>query len=115
MSNEKKSILVIEDDIAQQKFYKMVLESEDYEVALASSIEEAIPFLDSRVYDLYIVDAILNSGESGTTLIDTSYRPMLIISGLEFENLESVRSLQKPISIELLKKTVHNMIYGYDL
>jgi DNA-binding NtrC family response regulator len=111
MNNDRKSILIIEDDTAQQEFYRMVLEREGYIVMIFGSIREAIPSLESCVCDLYIIDAILKDGEDGTSLIETSYRPMLIISGLEFEELESVRSLQKPITAGLLKDVIRDMIY----
>lgn len=105
-----KCILVIEDDETQRHFYKTVLENVGYSVTGVCSIDKAIKLIETNIYDLYIVDVLLNGRTDGISMVSSSFRPLLIISGLKFDGLETVNYLQKPVSVELLRTTVDNII-----
>ncbi len=105
-----KKILIVEDDVASQRLYKHILtENFDVKIDIASSVECAIKYIKDTVYDLYIVDLTLEGNVNGSVLVNTRYRPMIIITVMYIEKeLKSMEYLQKPIDvdefIELVKK-----------
>src|SRR5215471_7755687 len=67
MSKTKCRILYVDDHEDSAEMFKMMLSSEDYEVQIAHSIEEAIAKTKAEEFDLYVLDKRLPDG-SGTEL-----------------------------------------------
>ncbi len=94
-----KRILIVEDDVISQRLYKHILNQNfDVEIDRTDSVEAALDYLKTVKYDLYIVDLQLNGELDGSILVNTNYRPMIVITGMHVEQeLKSVGYLQKPI------------------
>lgn len=100
-----KKILIIEDDPVMQKLYLTILnkyfDNSNIGIDIACSIKKASEYLSNNVYDLYIVDLILKKGMNGTIMINTNYRPMIVVSAVDITHkLNSVDYIQKPINIQ---------------
>lgn len=54
-----KKILIVEDDLDMQHFYKEMLEGESYHLTFASSGKEGIKKIREKVFDLVILDIIM--------------------------------------------------------
>jgi len=59
MPNNKKKILIVEDDQAISAMYKTKLESEGYEILTAGSGGEALEIAKEKQLDLILLDIIL--------------------------------------------------------
>lgn len=57
---DKKRILIIEDDIVTQSLYRHILEGQGYEVFTGSSIVEAVALTHRQKPDIAILDIILD-------------------------------------------------------
>ena len=67
MSQTKCWILYVDDHEDSAEMFRLMLASEDYEVQIAQSIEEALAKAKTHEFDLYILDKRLPDG-SGTDL-----------------------------------------------
>ena len=67
MSKNKCRILYVDDHEDSAEMLRLMLTSEDYEVQIAQSIEEALATAHTQEFDLYVVDKRLPDG-SGTDL-----------------------------------------------
>jgi CheY-like chemotaxis protein len=67
MSKTKCRILYVDDHEDSAEMFRMMLSSEDYEVQIADSIEEAMAKTEGQEFDLYVLDKRLPDG-SGTEL-----------------------------------------------
>lgn len=70
MSKTRCRILYVDDHEDSAEMFRMMLSSEEYEVHIAHSIEEAIAKTESQQFDLYVLDKRLPDG-SGTELCRT--------------------------------------------
>lgn len=113
MKNNKKHVIIIEDDRSTHLLYSHIFkqELEDIQLEIVSSVEEAIPLLKSRQYDLYVVDMILAGGIDGSVLINTDYRPMMIVSAIPIQQKpSSVEYMQKPIDVDMFVEKVKQIV-----
>ena len=67
MPKAKCRILSVDDHEDSAEMLKLMLSSEDYEVQIAASVEEAMAKAQSEAFDLYVLDKRLPDG-SGTDL-----------------------------------------------
>ena|ERR1043166_6003949 len=67
MSKNKCRILYVDDHEDSAEMLKLMLSSEDYEVQIAQSMEEALAKTKTQEFDLYVLDKRLPDG-SGTDL-----------------------------------------------
>src|SRR5262249_11691840 len=67
MSKSKCHILYVDDHEDSGEMLRLMLSSEDYEVQIASSVEEALTKAHAQEFDLYVLDKRLPDG-SGTDL-----------------------------------------------
>ena len=67
MSKGKCRILYVDDHEDSAEMFKLMLASEDYDVQIAQSIEEALQKATAAEFDLYVLDKRLPDG-SGTDL-----------------------------------------------
>lgn len=105
---EKPRILVAEDDLGMQAFYRAVLEN-DFELTLVEDSNMALKMLASAGFDLFITDLNMprwdgNTGVSGA-LAQNSNLPVIVASGYvganEFDKVTDsfpniVAKLKKP-------------------
>ncbi len=115
----KKRIMVLDDDEQIRKSLSKLLQTEGYDVALASAGEEALELFDPRTVDLLLLDLSL-PGKSGWDVFErvTSLHPLLpiiIITGRhkqrELAAAAGVGALmEKPLNIPLLLKTITELL-----
>lgn len=109
-----KELLIVEDDLEMQEFYKDMLQGEQFTVTLASNAEEGLKKIKEKQYDMVILD-ILMEGITGDRLFallrrDSRYKevPVIMASVLDektyrcFQALGNVSFLEKPFNKEKL-------------
>lgn len=119
----KNKILIVEDDIENQKFFKLIL-LRKYEVDFCDSDKSFYTKLASTDYDLIIMDITLKQGKSGVELTREiknskvfSSIPVLCLSAHIFEQdkREALKAgvdifLEKPVPTQLLFETIEKLI-----
>lgn len=109
-----KELLIVEDDLEMQEFYKDMLQGELFNVTLVSNADDGLKKIKENIYDMVILD-ILMEGTTGDRLFallrkDNRYRnvPVIMASVLEekayrcFQALGNVSFLEKPFNKERL-------------
>jgi len=109
-----KELLIVEDDLEMQEFYKDMLQGEPFTVTIVSNAEEGIKKTKEKIYDLVILD-ILMEGVTGDRFFallrrDSRYKevPVIMASALDektyrcFRALGNVSFLEKPFNKERL-------------
>ncbi len=109
-----KELLIIEDDLEMQEFYKDMLRDEPFTVTVTSNAEEGIKKAKEKKYDLVILD-ILMEGVTGDRVFallrkNAQYKtvPVIMASALDeksyrcFQALGNVSFLEKPFNKERL-------------
>tara|TARA_A100001011_G_C14248111_1_gene816541 strand:+ start:866 stop:1606 length:741 start_codon:yes stop_codon:yes gene_type:complete len=81
--NEKKHILVVDDDKRIRKLIQKYLRNHNYLVSTASNASEALKYVKLIDFDLFILDVMM-PGEDGLSLtkklLDTFYKPIIILT-----------------------------------
>lgn len=118
----KQSILIIEDDDFQYEIYEETLDA--YDLARASSAQEALSAIRQNAPDLIILDHILADGDLGLNCLPEfkellPHVPIIIVSGA-LEVHQQIHALQgprrahycitKPVDLEELSKTVETAL-----
>lgn len=106
------TILIVEDDEQIRKEIKNLFKS-DFDIAEASSIKEALPYLD---YDIVLLDLNLG-GESSLPLICKIKSACIVIS-VQDDEQTIVKALEegacdyvtKPFSLNVLKARIHAIL-----
>lgn len=113
----KKNILIVEDDIENQKFFKLIL-SRKYEVDFCDSDKPFYTKLASKDYDLIIMDITLKQGKSGVELTREiknskvfSSVPVLCLSAHVFEQ-DKRAALEAGVDIFLEKPVPNQILFG---
>ncbi|MCF6157471.1 MAG: response regulator [wastewater metagenome] len=109
-----KELLIVEDDLEMQEFYKDMLQGEPFNITLAPNADEGLRKIKEGTYDMVILD-ILMEGITGDRLFallrkESRYRnvPVIMASVLEentyrcFQALGNVSFLEKPFNKEKL-------------
>jgi two-component system response regulator VanR len=121
MSNNKKNILVVEDEENVQNFLKEFLEEHNFNVTIAGDGIKAMEMLEKNQPVLMIVDLLL-PGEHGLPLIkaikEKYFIPTIIISSIydqteieDFMEEYFVEAfLEKPLNLDLLLKKINSII-----
>jgi YesN/AraC family two-component response regulator len=116
-------IVIIEDDFVLGEQF-LVFFGDNYQVSLATSVDEGIRLLEQEVPDLVITDVLLPGGKSGFDIIRYLRRdprflhvPILTISGIQDEEkvLSALRFgandfITKPVSLANLRFKVENLL-----
>jgi DNA-binding response OmpR family regulator len=114
--DKSKWILIVEDELYQNKSLSIILKKQGYQVVTATTGEEARSYLDKHVYDLVLLDLHIgsNNGLDLLTMIHNCDLKMhiLIVTGdiSQETSLEAIQRgaddiLIKPVSPpELLEK-----------
>jgi DNA-binding NtrC family response regulator len=117
MVNKKKSILIVDDDIAILKYATHILQLEGYDVDAAETGFEAIEKSNARFYNLALLDIKLPDME-GTELLTKMHRTTpsmmkIMVTGfpslnnaVEALNMGADAYLLKPVELEELLKVV---------
>lgn len=110
MSRER--ILLVEDDFSLSFIIKRMLESKEYEVVTAESVDKAVHVMESQGFELILLDMMLPDG-MGTELCEKirrkSFCPIIFISCLD-DSATKIEALKmggddyitKPINFEEL-------------
>ncbi|MDO8137348.1 MAG: response regulator [Candidatus Brocadiales bacterium] len=113
-----KEILIVEDDLDMQLFYKEMLEGEGYHLTFASSGKEGIKKVREKVFDLVILDIIMEE-PTGDRLFammrnDSRFKNVPVIFASVFRKdtyactkvLGHVSFLEKPFTKEVLLEEI---------
>lgn len=117
-------ILIIDDDIAIQKVFTQLLESEGHEIALATNGKDGLARMKELEPDLIITDIMMPEmdGLEIVTYIRDHYPnlPVIAISGgmqmaaMNFlplaEKFGACRVFEKPVSLIKLRETVNELL-----
>ncbi|MBE5882900.1 MAG: response regulator [Lachnospiraceae bacterium] len=122
--DEKKTVLMIDDDMSYLKQMNSLLKDK-YNVVLINSAKLALEYLVKHIPDVVVLDyqMPLYNGASMMRLIQTSVAdreiPIIILSGvLNRETLQEcyaynpVACLAKPVTREILEETIEQALYG---
>ena len=120
MSQSKCTILYVDDHEDSAEMLRLVLASEDYEVQIAQSVEEAIAKAQANQFDLYVLDKRLPDG-SGTDLCRMLTRitpgvPCIFYSGDTYEihreeaMAAGARAYVSKPDVDALIETVHRLL-----
>jgi DNA-binding response OmpR family regulator len=87
-------ILIIEDDDLNQQLYELLF-GRDYTVDLCKNSEEFAAKLNSKVYDIFIVDITLEGTKNGLELIEElrlknnyKHTPVIVVTANAFKKDE---------------------------
>jgi DNA-binding NtrC family response regulator len=119
---EKKSILVVDDDKAILKYAKGILQLEGYDVDVAETGFDAMEKSSTRYYNLVLLDIMLPDIQ-GTELLTKMHRTTpkmmkIMVTGfpsfdnaVEALNMGADAYLLKPVELEELLKVVKQKLY----
>lgn len=109
-----KELLIVEDDLEMQEFYKDMLQGEPFTITIVSNAEEGSKKIKEKIYDLVILDILMDgiTGDRFFALLrrDNRYKtvPVIMASALDektfrcFQALGNVSFLEKPFNKEML-------------
>lgn len=109
-----KELLIVEDDLEMQEFYKDMLQGEPFTVTIVSNADEGTKKIKEKIYDLVILDILMDgvTGDRFFALLrrDNRYKevPVIMASALDektyrcFQALGNVSFLEKPFNKERL-------------
>ena len=119
---EARHILVVEDEPSVRNAMRMLLEIEGYEVTAASSAAEALQALRRDYFDLIVTDYHLESGRTGTDVINAAREltgvasKAILVTGdtsaavREMQGDEMLRITSKPINSDELLAQVRTLL-----
>jgi DNA-binding response OmpR family regulator len=120
---DRKSILVVDDEMSIRKFVRIVLEEQNFQVFEAHDARAALSMIAVKEFDLVISDVRMPK-ISGIDLLKEVKRqqagcPVLLVTGvpevddaLECMKLGAVEYLTKPIDLDRFYSTVANLFDG---
>ena len=113
-------LLIVEDDPSVAQFMAMVLSDEGYEVAVASTGEEALQLLESARPDLVLLDMILPAMQGAAVLEEMRRRagpdlPLIVMTakregGVPVEEMGAQGLLEKPFDLGELLEQVQRVV-----
>jgi len=114
MSEEKISILFLENNVSDRKTIQNYLENEDeynYEVTTCKRFSEGIEILKKEQFDLIILDLELPDSEIETTLQNltnfTTYAPTIVLTRMDDKDF-ALESLKKGAQDYLIKDEINS-------
>ena len=127
--NQKKRILIVDDDPDFATAIRKILTSANYSVDVEGNVEDGMKAIKEKMPDLILLDVMMEKYDDGFNMCydlkhDDRYRgiPVIIITavtevtGLKFdpetdgEYLEADDYVQKPVSVEALLDKVKRLI-----
>jgi len=115
-------LLIVEDDMEMQDFYKDMLKDEQFAVTYVSSGEEGLKRIKEKKYDLVILDILMENitGDRIFAMLrkDSRYKevPVIMASVLDektyrcFQALGNVSFLEKPFTKETLLNEINKYL-----
>jgi CheY-like chemotaxis protein len=121
MSDARAKALVVEDDAMTRTLLAGLLESIDCDVDLAADGEEALVQLQSRDYDVVLLDIVLPK-MSGIDVMESlrrenpnTLRCIIVVTGLDIREIRSLfpavhETLSKPVIPNRLRQAVRSCL-----
>ena len=112
------NVLIIEDDHELRAMYRTALVLDEFDVIEASNGLEGLRRLESRVFDLIVLDMGLPALSGRAFLLelmakaDTRKIPVVVVTGSNktFNSHNIARVLRKPVSSDQLVDTVRHFV-----
>jgi two-component system phosphate regulon sensor histidine kinase PhoR len=110
-NNTKYRVLFVEDDRIDQTAFQRMVENEElpYDYAVAGSVSEAKSMLDSKRFDVAIVDHFLGDGTAFDVLDSVVETPVILATGAGDEEL-AVKAIKAGACDYIIKDPVHNYL-----
>lgn len=122
LAPKKKRILAVDDNAMVLRGIKKIL-GEDYEVTLATTVEQAFKLTDEKTFELILLDYEMPevNGYTALQIFKSDLRikdwPIVFLTGvsdkkriLEVAELKPAGYLLKPIDADMLKETIKNLL-----
>jgi DNA-binding response OmpR family regulator len=121
MSDARAKALVVEDDAMTRTLVAALLETIDCDVDVASDGEEALVQLQSREYDVVLLDIVLPK-MSGIDVMESlrrdnpkTLRCIIVVTGLDIDEIRSLfpavhETLSKPVMPNRLRQAVRSCL-----
>ncbi|HEY3993201.1 MAG TPA: response regulator [Ktedonobacteraceae bacterium] len=120
-------IVVIDDDLALQEFYRLFLEGEGYQVTILSPFTFSLSSIALLHADLFILDLLIGSQQSGWSILQalrstlqTAAIPVLLATALpaatfeaereKFAPQQNIPSILKPFDVDALLATLKSLL-----
>lgn len=90
---DKRKVIIIEDEVDIREIYKSVLQDAGYEVLEGSTGDEALDLANNHIWDLMLLDIMIPSIDGVSILKriketdDGDARPIIMLTNLDNENL----------------------------
>lgn len=114
-SASKKRILIVEDDVENQKYFELILKCE-YDVDLCDNKASMYSYLNTRNYNAIIMDISLKNGNNGLELIkelktksSNGHIPIICLSAFTY-NDERLKAKAAGADIYLTKPVKGNLL-----
>ncbi len=114
-SNNKPRILITEDDFENQKFLKLLLKK-DFEVSVCDSADSFFSILESKKFDLILMDISLKGSKNGLDLTkevrqhpDYKDIPIVCLSAHAFK-IDRDNALEAGVNVFLTKPIENNLL-----
>ena len=94
-----KELLIVEDDLEMQEFYKDMLQGELFTVTIVSNADEGTKKIKEKIYDLVILDILMDgvTGDRFFALLrrDSRYKavPVIMASALDEKTYRCFQAL----------------------
>ena len=117
----KERILLVDENSRDLKYYRMVLESEGFEVTVCTSIEAGVRCLELGAFDFVMVDQGTPAFE-GRKIVDRAmemnrFRPVLVVTAcldmrcyVEAIQMGALDYLEKPLAPSFLLRLVQTHV-----
>ncbi len=107
MSNKRKQILVVDDDLDTCNFLREIFEDQDWQVTAALNASTAMAAVEARAFDLIVSDINLNDAVNGIALLKhfrqaSPSLPVILISG--FGTLETAIEAVREGAFDFISK-----------
>lgn len=118
-------IVVVDDDLALQEFYRLLLESEGYKVTILSPFAFSLNSVAAFQADLFILDLLIGSKQSGwfilQALLDNPPAlPVILVTALpptafeatweNFIQKHSIPLILKPFDVDTLLTVIKSLL-----
>jgi DNA-binding response OmpR family regulator len=121
-TRSKRRILLVDDSESMRKMLALALEDNDFEVAAASNVNEALKLIGSRTFDVLLSDLQMPDAGDGLTVVSAMRHSnpkavTFIFSGYPEMNeaarailMQTDEVLTKPLSTALLVKAINDRL-----
>ena len=120
-------IIIVDDDLALQELYRLLLEGEGYKVTLLSPFALSLDVITALHADLFILDLLIGGKQSGWSVLQTlrntpqtATTPVILATALspatfeaekkKFAQNQNIPFILKPFDVEALLTLIKSLL-----